>query len=714
MESKYKKKEEKTLLTISLLVSNRKDTIRKCMESIKPLLEALPSELIAVDTGCTDGSIEIVKEYADLVVDFPWCHDFSAARNAGLEKAQGEWFLFLDDDEWFEDVTELIQFFQSGEYKKYGRAWYRVRNYLDWEGKEYKETVADRVFKRIPQGRFVGKVHEVYNSTGQKIKQLSSYVHHYGYVYKNEEEMKKHSERNVTLLIKQLEEMPDDIRMGAQLIQEYVAVGNYEEVRKWRNYLLTKTKKEHYGTVFFQYIVTSVLFTFRVEKNETALKQAMEEIVNTYSLTPLSRLVCIAEHILLLVKLEKKEEVLEELPQYFLFYNAVKQLGDIVNPELQLDRMYYKSDDLYRHLVEVGLRAAVSVKKKALIEEYLEKLEKSVDEEALAKQLNWYADILRKWYIREEEEGLLFEHYNIVLDNPQTKENAYNELEKLLLKYPKKRANLAEGFEALQRTEPLFAFLHLVYYLQYDFVEASKQALREYFATSKGKFDIYVVAFCLEQGKYMNELLHYIDFVTFKEGVCIWQGERDNEQKVELERLESNWDKKYALYFSYVKLVECERVLLEEKNHVTPVLLEYVDALVSYASLYHAKPLLQEENWCVLPRDCQFAFNVKKAFAAKEKGCTAEWKEYMKKAGKVYPGKISILQNVLQEETKKIVSVQISPEMLQLAEELKGNIRLLLKQGQKEAAKELIIALEQYVPGDKELVLLKSLLEKGI
>ena len=113
MGSNYKNKKEKKILTISLLVSNRKDTIRKCMESIKPLLEALPSELIAVDTGCTDGSIEIVKEYADLIVNFPWCHDFAAARNAGLEKAQGEWFLYLDDDEWFEDVTEIIQFFKS-------------------------------------------------------------------------------------------------------------------------------------------------------------------------------------------------------------------------------------------------------------------------------------------------------------------------------------------------------------------------------------------------------------------------------------------------------------------------------------------------------------------------------------------------------------------------------------------------------------------------
>ena len=98
------KTDKKPVLSISLLVSNgRTDTIRKCMESLVPLRRAIPSELIVVDTGCTDGSVEIAREYADQVVNFTWCNDFAAARNAGLCKCSGEWFLFLDDDEWFED-----------------------------------------------------------------------------------------------------------------------------------------------------------------------------------------------------------------------------------------------------------------------------------------------------------------------------------------------------------------------------------------------------------------------------------------------------------------------------------------------------------------------------------------------------------------------------------------------------------------------------------
>ena len=87
------------VLSISMLVSNnRRDTIEKCMESLVPLMKAIPSELIIVDTGCTDGSVDIARKYADKVVQFTWCKDFSAARNAGLVECTGEWFLYLDDD----------------------------------------------------------------------------------------------------------------------------------------------------------------------------------------------------------------------------------------------------------------------------------------------------------------------------------------------------------------------------------------------------------------------------------------------------------------------------------------------------------------------------------------------------------------------------------------------------------------------------------------
>ena len=72
------------ILTISLLISNRPDTVRKCLDSLKPLLDNIPSELILVNTGCGEEVRGIIEEYKAQIIDFEWCRDFSKARNAGL------------------------------------------------------------------------------------------------------------------------------------------------------------------------------------------------------------------------------------------------------------------------------------------------------------------------------------------------------------------------------------------------------------------------------------------------------------------------------------------------------------------------------------------------------------------------------------------------------------------------------------------------------
>ena len=85
------------LLSISILMSGRKET-KQCLESLVPIMEAIPCELILVDTGCDEKTREILREYTDNIITFEWCNDFAKARNAGLQRAKGKWFMFLDVD----------------------------------------------------------------------------------------------------------------------------------------------------------------------------------------------------------------------------------------------------------------------------------------------------------------------------------------------------------------------------------------------------------------------------------------------------------------------------------------------------------------------------------------------------------------------------------------------------------------------------------------
>lgn len=215
---------QEPILTISILISNRIDNVKKCLESIQSLRKALPCEVILTDTGCGTEVRKIIEQQADRIIDFAWCRDFSAARNAGLKEATGQWFMYIDDDEWFEDTTNIIDFFNSGESKEYNVACYTQRNYTDYSGQNYTDHIVDRILRINGELHFEHRIHEAYTGIeiGQK-KNLGSYVHHYGYVYKSEEEKQQKYKRNQELLELECQEHPEDMRMWHQLIMnQYV------------------------------------------------------------------------------------------------------------------------------------------------------------------------------------------------------------------------------------------------------------------------------------------------------------------------------------------------------------------------------------------------------------------------------------------------------------------------------------------------------------
>ena len=74
-------------------------------------------DLAPVPTGSTiaDGiaqTVEIAQKYADQVLHFEWCDDFSAARTTGIDAAKGLWFMWIDSDEWIENPDSMIDFFK--------------------------------------------------------------------------------------------------------------------------------------------------------------------------------------------------------------------------------------------------------------------------------------------------------------------------------------------------------------------------------------------------------------------------------------------------------------------------------------------------------------------------------------------------------------------------------------------------------------------------
>lgn len=280
-------------LTIGILVSNHIKYIRKAMEALQPLLKAVPSELIVIDTvgDKTDGSIDIVREYTDKVYSFTWCNDFSAARNFCLDHAKGEWFLYQDDDEWFDDVTELIEFFQSGEYKKYNAGHYYTRDYLPKGG--YSTGIAGRMIRRATNTRFEGRVHETFHEVYGPNKVFSCFTHHYGYMYANEEEYERKRKRNLSILESEIEEEGITPRRAAQLVLELIgSEATREEGHQKTIEFIPKLKKmgEIMDSCSQWLLVTSVRNFVGSGKYEKLVEQA-KMIQKTYPLTQTAELV---------------------------------------------------------------------------------------------------------------------------------------------------------------------------------------------------------------------------------------------------------------------------------------------------------------------------------------------------------------------------------------------------------------------------------------
>lgn len=317
-------KNKKYKLTISILTSNRKDTLPKTLESIKPILDNVSSELIITDTGCDDELLEVIRRYTDKIVKFTWCNDFAKARNVGLKMAQGEWFMFLDDDEWFEDVEPIIEFFELGESEKYNVIHYLVRNYGDFEGKTWLDVAVERGIKIREGIEFVDTIHEHFSEIKPPIKLLNCFVHHFGYVYKTDEDKKKHFLRNYELLVENLNKEPHVSRHYTHLIKGF---NNQQEYKKslelaWRALDCIDLKDEdNYRDVSAIY-ADIVFCEFNLDRLEGVIEHG-EVFLKQQNLSELSQ--CMIHGLLanayLMIREDKKAII--NLKRYFELYELL-------------------------------------------------------------------------------------------------------------------------------------------------------------------------------------------------------------------------------------------------------------------------------------------------------------------------------------------------------------------------------------------------------
>jgi tetratricopeptide (TPR) repeat protein len=225
-------------LGLSMIVKNGGEDLRRCLQSVRGVV----SEVVVVDTGSTDNSREIAQEFGAVWLPIPWEDDFSKVRNAALDRATTDWIVALDADEELDGeakqrIPRLL--------KKHNVHGYAVpiRNYLPVrhgsingnrarandgrcpnakEAPAFAEHLVVRLFRRHPQIRYKGCVHEAIApqilAAGLKLAAANFCIHHLGFLATVQHEGK--AEFYLRLLRKKVEQEPGNPMAWLELARQ--------------------------------------------------------------------------------------------------------------------------------------------------------------------------------------------------------------------------------------------------------------------------------------------------------------------------------------------------------------------------------------------------------------------------------------------------------------------------------------------------------------
>lgn len=268
----------KPLLSIGMIFKNEIRCLERCLESLRPLREALSCELVMADTGSNDGSRQVAAEYADVLFDFPWIDDFAAARNAVMDRCSGTWFLFVDADEWLDpDIKELASALTQNH--KYNFIGVKIRNYKSKDleaGGLYLDSIANRIMRMSTGVRFQNAIHEAWPVQEQPVGVLrNTMFYHDGYLDITPDSRKNKETRNLRILRGRLEETPNDLVLLLQCFES-----SWEYPQEHREYLdramrLVDERQGEWkkcGPAVFRYAVSLAFLNHLPELDEWIVK----------------------------------------------------------------------------------------------------------------------------------------------------------------------------------------------------------------------------------------------------------------------------------------------------------------------------------------------------------------------------------------------------------------------------------------------------------
>ncbi len=210
-----------------MIVRNEEEFLADCLAS----LDGVADEIVVVDTGSQDRTIEIARAAGARVLSHAWNDSFSEARNFSIDAASGDWILIIDADERLDSSAHeaIRNAISTGQFDAY------IQTQLNYYSDDAADTLANqtcRLWRNRPGYRYRNRVHEsiveAIRESGGVIGTLDASIHHLG-VKQDIVEARDKCRRYERMLERELAERPTDVFQLYNLAVSYSIAGRGAE-----------------------------------------------------------------------------------------------------------------------------------------------------------------------------------------------------------------------------------------------------------------------------------------------------------------------------------------------------------------------------------------------------------------------------------------------------------------------------------------------------
>ena len=701
------------LVTISMLISNRIDTVEKCFESFRPLLEQIPSEFIAVDTvgdEKSDGSVDVARKYADKIVHFEWCDDFAAARNAGLKEARGKWLIYLDDDEWFDDVGPLIDFFSKPElYENYDRVSMMEHSYASVSQIEYGTNQFSRISVILPEAKFVDPVHEHLKGINYRNEYTikNTFIHHVGYIGKVGD---KKSDRNRKIMDKELKKHPENLHLW---IQQIAGAGDdTDEMLKLSEKAVSELKRLKFDDwnnqnwiEIFLYRMKGYARLKRWDELDKNVGEFLENVKDIFYRGVAARFELSRD--LVDLGVEKASDWIH------MYFDALEYCQK--NDKKPVEISYFlsgdiNSDDMYK-MVSMYFNLCLKDNKDNAYE-HIRKMILDVPWDIFDKERKDVLAFGLKQAINEEDkETVKFLCDSFMHDEIMSKE-FFEQLDRVDI-----------GIESDTAQENFDQLIESIDYVASNSLwvkqHARKKVSEDELERSLGDETTFaypnedLVRICIRNGISPQKYVEKVSFEDVEKSVsAIVSKEENHLDRIPLfaAEIENVWQS--SVQRNYLLASLRKRYIFQGTMPLNKVLEEsekYCRNMIEYAKSIYL-PELCDSASVLLPKEIRFAVLFDKSLKLKKSGSLKDCLAYLQQSLDFFNEAETLIRRIIQEiELDQRKQAKVNDEMIKLGNQVKSQIIALISQGQNEVAAGLLNELKQITPEDPDLATLEKL-----